>query len=50
MTDREQAWQIEERKFEINRLQGILRSDKATEEERRIAQDQLDHYLESEPK
>lgn len=39
-----ESWQIEERKFEINRLQGILRNPDATEEDRRVAKGQLDHH------
>lgn len=41
----ESAWLIEQRKYEINRLESVLRNSTLTDIERDIAQDQLAFYL-----
>lgn len=43
-TDTQTAWQIEQVKYEIARLQGIIRNPQATNEEKRIAHDMLKQY------
>jgi hypothetical protein len=42
--EQETAFHIEERKHEVSRLQRIIRDSRATCEDIRIAQDQLQHY------
>jgi hypothetical protein len=41
---RHASWLIEQAKFEIARLQTVLRNPSTTKEEKRIAESQLEHY------
>jgi hypothetical protein len=42
---RQESWLIEQAKFELARLQAVLRNPSATKEEKRIAGSMLEHYL-----